>query len=71
MRQVYGKLRKAKDSVKLKGIPIGLAHGVKLTRDVKKDEPVSWDSVETMSGNVAYETRREMERVFGAEWGLA
>lgn len=65
---VYGKLMPAADSLKAGGLPIGLAHKVKLTRDVKAGSPVSWADVDVgaLSGLAAEAVgfRREMERVF-------
>src|SRR5512137_257939 len=43
---VYGKLRPAATSLALGGLPLGLAHGVRLKRAVGAHEPVRWDDVE-------------------------
>jgi predicted homoserine dehydrogenase-like protein len=61
---VYGRLMSAAESLRLGGLPIGLAHGVRLTRDVTRDEPVSWNSVAAGEADDALQTRREMERLF-------
>ena len=42
---VYGKLMTAQDSMKIEGLPIGLAHGFVLKRDVKKDDGLSWQDI--------------------------
>ena len=63
---VYGKLMPAADSLKAGGLPIGLAHRVKLTRDVAAGRPVSWNDVAFDANNDAVKFRREMERVFAA-----
>jgi predicted homoserine dehydrogenase-like protein len=62
---VYGKLMPAADSLQLGGLPLGLAHGVKLKRPVKAGAPVRWDDVEVDAGSEAVRFRREMERAFG------
>ncbi len=59
---VWGKLMTAKDSAKLKALPIGLAHKVKLKRDVADGAPVSWDDVEYDGESQAVRIRREMEK---------
>ena len=63
---VYGKLMPATDSLKAGGLPIGLAHRVKLTRDVAAGRPVSWNDVAFDANNDAVKFRREMERVFAS-----
>lgn len=63
---VYGKLMPAADSLKAGGLPIGLAHRVKLTRDVAAGRPVSWNDVAFDANNDAVKFRREMERVFAS-----
>jgi predicted homoserine dehydrogenase-like protein len=61
---VYGKLMPAADSLRLGGLPLGLAHGVKLKRPVKAGAPVRWDDVEVDADSEAVRFRREMERAF-------
>jgi predicted homoserine dehydrogenase-like protein len=61
---VYGKLMPAKDSLKAGGLPIGLAHKVKLIRDVEQGAPVSWNDVAFDANSEAVKFRREMETVF-------
>ena len=63
---VYGKLMPAADSLKAGGLPIGLAHRVKLVRDVASGRPVSWNDVAVDANNDAVKFRREMERVFAS-----
>ena len=63
---VYGKLMPAVDSLKAGGLPIGLAHRVKLIRDVAAGRPVSWNDVAFDANNDAVKFRREMERVFAS-----
>ena len=40
-------------------LPIGLAHGVKLTRAVAKDQPVTEADIEPLKDNEALRLRRE------------
>ena len=58
---VYGKLLPAKDSMNLGGLPLGLAHGVKVKRAVAADRAVRWDDVVFDATNDAVQFRREME----------
>jgi predicted homoserine dehydrogenase-like protein len=62
---VYGKLLPAQMSLKLGGLPLGLAHGVKLIRPVKAGQAVGWDDVAYDGDALAVKVRREMERAFG------
>jgi len=59
---VYGKLMPADESLRLGGLPLGLAHKVKLKRSVPAGEPVRWDDVEIDETQPAVRIRREMER---------
>jgi predicted homoserine dehydrogenase-like protein len=63
---VWGKLMPAADSRVARALPIGLAHKVKLKRDVAAGRTVSWDDVEYDASSQAVQFRREMEEVFGA-----
>ena len=62
---VYGKLMPAADSLRLGGLPQGLAHGVKLVRPVAAHEAVHWSDVAVDPANDAVRFRREMEAAFG------
>jgi predicted homoserine dehydrogenase-like protein len=62
---VWGKLMAARDSAARRALPIGLAHHVKLKRDVAEGATVSWDDVEHDATSEAVRVRREMERTFG------
>lgn len=62
---VYGKLFPAQESIALGGLPLGLAHGVKLINPVKAGQAVSWSDVAFDANSTAVKFRREMERVFG------
>lgn len=58
---VWGKLYPAQTSLKLGGLPIGLAHHVKLKRDVAMGQPVCWDDVAVDETSEAVKIRRAME----------
>jgi predicted homoserine dehydrogenase-like protein len=62
---VWGKLLPAATSRRIGGLPLGLAHDVKLVRAVKQGQSLSWDDVQ-MPASRALELRREMERLFAA-----
>jgi predicted homoserine dehydrogenase-like protein len=64
---VWGKLMPAADSSAARALPIGLAHHVKLKRDIAEGRTVSWDDVEYDAGSEAVKVRREMEGMFGRE----
>ncbi len=59
---VWGKLMPAADSLRLGGLPIGLAHHIKLRRPVKAGAPLSWNDVVANDADDAVKFRREMER---------
>ncbi|OZM76920.1 NAD(P)H-dependent oxidoreductase [Pseudonocardia sp. MH-G8] len=61
---VYGQLQPAEASTALGALPIGLAHGVKVTSSVREGQPVTWKDVEVDDTTVAVALRREMERDF-------
>ena len=61
---VWGKLMTASDSLRVGGLPIGLASRVPLIRDVKAGEPVTWADVRMDANDAAYRYRREMEAEF-------
>jgi predicted homoserine dehydrogenase-like protein len=58
---VYGKLMPAADSLALGGLPLGLAHQVKLVRAVAAQRPVLWSDVAVDASAPAVRFRREME----------
>ncbi len=58
---VWGKLFPAKHSLSIAGLPIGLAHNVKLNRDIKAHEPISWNDVDIDASLSVVALRREME----------
>jgi predicted homoserine dehydrogenase-like protein len=63
---VWGKLMPAAASLKVGGLPIGLAHRVKLKTNVAHGAVVRWSDVEIDADNDTVKTRRAMEQQFGA-----
>ncbi len=61
---VWGKLFQAEKSLAHGGLPLGLAHNVKLVRNVKKGQSLAWADVKADEGLTAYRARREMEALF-------
>src|SRR5690606_19252379 len=61
---VYGRLMPAAESLRLGGLPLGLAHKVKLKRAVPAGRCVRWDDVEFDASSTAVKVRREMEAEF-------
>jgi len=61
---VWGKLLPAAKSLAIGGLPLGLAHQVRLVRPVPKGQCLSWDDVAIDTGTRAYTLRREMEHLF-------
>lgn len=61
---VWGKLLPAERSLRLGGLPLGLAHNVKLVRPVKKGQSLSWADVAMDTTTAAYRLRQEMEALF-------
>ncbi len=61
---VWGKLFQAHKSHAAGGLPLGLAHDVKVLRPVKKGQSLTWADVAIDETLPAYRTRREMETVF-------
>ena len=58
---VWGRCIPAARSLALGALPIGLAHGVRLTRAVKRGETVGWADVAIDAGSEPVRIRREME----------
>ena len=61
---VWGKLLPARDSLAMGGLPIGLAHGVTLTRDISAGQPIGWRDVQVGSPSEALRLRQQMEQAF-------
>jgi predicted homoserine dehydrogenase-like protein len=68
---VVGRLMPAADSLNLGCLPLGLAHGWKLTRAVPAGHAVKWADVAFDAGSTAVRLRREMEQAMGARAGAA
>jgi predicted homoserine dehydrogenase-like protein len=60
---VWGKLLPASRSREIGGLPLGLAHDVKMVRPLAQGQSLTWADVQ-MPASRAYELRREMEDVF-------
>ena len=63
---VWGKLLPAARSLAIGGLPLGLAHGVKLVRPVRKGHSLSWSDVAMDATTDAFRTRKAMEAMFAA-----
>ena len=61
---VWGKLLPAATSVQIGGLPLGLAHEVKVVRPVRKGQSLTWADVQMDTGTRAYRVRRQMEDAF-------
>jgi predicted homoserine dehydrogenase-like protein len=57
----------AGESLRIGGLPLGLAQGVKLRKAKRAGDQVSWADVEIDESQTAVRVRREMEAVFGSE----
>jgi predicted homoserine dehydrogenase-like protein len=67
---VWGKLVPAARSLAEGAVPIGLAHGVKLVRDVAAGHLVRWSDV-AAAETEAVRVRRDMERRFAPQMAAA
>src|SRR5438552_2533550 len=63
---VWGKLVPASRSLAESAVPIGLAHGIKLVRDVAAGQTVRWSDV-AATDSEAMRVRRDMERRFAPQ----
>ncbi|MDP6330862.1 MAG: flagellar biosynthesis protein FlgA [SAR324 cluster bacterium] len=61
---VWGKLLPASTSLKKGAVPLGLAHQVKVLRDVSKGSVVTWNDVSMDTSTRAYAFRKEFEKEF-------
>ncbi len=62
---VWGKQTPADVSLERGLLPLGLAHNVKLKRDIPEGGALAWADVEVDANDIAVKTRREMEAAFG------
>ena len=58
---VWGKLQPAAKSVAMGGLPLGLAHDVKLIRPIAKGQLLTWADVAMDTATRAYEIRKALE----------
>ena len=58
---VWGKLLPKQKSLSLGGVPLGLAHDVKVVRPVAKGQVVTWDDVAMDTSTRAYQLRMELQ----------
>ena len=63
---VWGKLIPAKDSLFNETLPIGLAHGIKLNKDLNEDQILTWKDVDYSLDDPTVAYRRSMEKNFRA-----
>ena len=61
---VWGRQVAAERSLAQELLPLGLAHGVKLERDVAEGECLRWSDVAWDPDDLAVKVRREMEAAF-------
>lgn len=61
---VWGKLLPAQKSLAMGGLPLGLAHDIKVIRPVQKGQSLCWDDVAVDTSTHAYKIRQELERRF-------
>ena len=64
---VWGKQFPADRSLQMGGLPLGLAHDVKLLRDIAEGAQLTWQDVAIDETDLAVRTRREMEAEFGGK----
>ena len=62
---VWGKQSPAQDSLDAGMLPLGLAHQVRLKRDIREGVSLRWTDVEIDAADPAVRVRREMEAAFG------
>ena len=61
---VWGKLLPAVESISLNALPIGLAHNIKLLKDISEGEVITQNDVTSIPESNAYILRKEMEADF-------
>ena len=66
---VWGKLTPSQTSLEEGGLPLGLAHNVKLVRAVTQGQSLTWEDVSLDHTLPAYTIRREMESLFAPPKG--
>lgn len=61
---VVGRLMPAEESLRIGALPLGLAHGWKLTAPVKAGQPLRWRDAAIDETNAAVKIRRQMETFY-------
>ena len=61
---VWGKLIPSKTSLMTESLPIGLAHGVKLNKNIEADQIIKWRDVEYALNDPTISYRKSMEQDF-------
>jgi len=64
---VWGKLFPAQKSLALGGLPLGLAHNVRVTRPIVQGQSLTWGDVVIDESLPALQVRREMEALFAPQ----
>lgn len=64
---VWGKLQPAAKSVAMGGLPLGLAHDVKVVCPVPKGKCLTWDDIAIDTSTHAHRIRRQMESLLSPE----
>ena len=67
---VYGKLVPAENSLQVGALPIGLAHNLRLKKNVNEGDVVKWSDVEFNHQDEAISFRLEMDTIFRHEFGI-
>jgi predicted homoserine dehydrogenase-like protein len=57
----YGLIERADEAARQGLLPIGLAHWMRLTRPIRRDEPIGYDSVEPVEDNIVLDLRRRQD----------
>jgi predicted homoserine dehydrogenase-like protein len=68
---VWGKLLPAEKSAQMGGLPLGLAHEVKVIRPVAQGQSLTWADVQMDTRTQAWKIRQEMEQMFKPALGKA
>ena len=68
---VWGKLLPAATSLSMGGLPLGLAHDIKVIRPVARGASLSWNDVAIDTSTRAYALRRELESLQAGPAALA
>src|SRR5215475_7037945 len=62
---VWGRQTPADTSLERELLPLGLAHNVKVKRDIAEAQPLRWSDVDYDANDSVVKVRREMEAAFG------